>query len=98
METIEFAARKDSGEIAKLVASFAERAQGTLLEGATKPLRVRLRAFREFFEETPTGRQLAKILDKQAPDFTLDNLEGKHVKFRDTVRNKVTLLTFWGVG
>ena len=94
----EFAAHKPSAEIEKSVQAAAAAARGTLLDAAAPALELRLAVYRSFFEESEEGRQLAQLLGKPAPDFTLADMEGKEVKFREVTRGKVTLLTFWGYG
>lgn len=90
--------RKPSAEVAPGVASFAKAARGTLYADLASVLRVRLHAYRALFEESANGRRLALVLGKQAPDFTLQDLDGRKVGFRQAIAGKVTLLTFWGVG
>ncbi len=42
-------------------------------------------------------RAAAKPLQNSAPDFTLDDLDGRQVTLSD-FKGKPILLTFWGVG
>ena len=94
----EFSAHKPSTEIEKRVTDLAEAARGTLLADAAAALKLRLKIYRSFFEESEEGRRLAQILGKPAPDFTLEDLQRKRVKFREAIAGKVTLLSFWGYG
>lgn len=55
-------------------------------------------AHNRVFVGTPGGRKIAGLLNRPAPDFTLENLEGKEVRLSDFIRGKVAYLNFWGVG
>jgi len=46
---------------------------------------------------TPLGGAPESLLGKTAPDFSLKNLAGQDVNLRDTLHNRVALITFWGV-
>jgi hypothetical protein len=88
-----------AAEIAKRVEAFRMGLpEGPHLETAAFAAARRLAAYRELFEESEAGKKLASLLGKPAPDFTLEGLDGKKVSFRDAIRGKAALLTFWGVG
>lgn len=93
-----FGKRLPSSEIEKSIAKFSAAAADTPLAPASKALNVRLNAFRMFFEATPQGKMLAKLLGGTAPEFKLKGLDDKEVSFHAAIKNKVTLLSFWGVG
>jgi hypothetical protein len=85
-------------EMAKRVEAFRDGlAGGPHLEAAASAAARRLEAFRDLFA-SDAGKKLASLLGKPAPDFTLEGLDGKKVGFRDAIRGKAALLTFWGVG
>ncbi|MEM7231182.1 MAG: hypothetical protein AAF517_03350 [Planctomycetota bacterium] len=54
--------------------------------------------YKKTFESNNAGRILAKLLDRQPPDFTLEDLDGKKVNLREAIKGKVAYLNFWGVG
>jgi hypothetical protein len=81
----EFRALADAGAIAKKVDALAKLADGTVFEMPAKALRGKLEAYR------------AGGIGKQAPDFTLESLDGKQVSFREATKGKTTILSFWGV-
>jgi hypothetical protein len=60
--------------------------------------RTRLEKYRETFEKDDSGKVLRSLLGKTAPDFTLEDLKGNRVRFHEARKDKVTLLSFWGVG
>jgi len=37
------------------------------------------------------------LVGQTAPDFTLESMDGAKIRLVDAVRNKVALVTFWGV-
>jgi cytochrome oxidase Cu insertion factor (SCO1/SenC/PrrC family) len=43
------------------------------------------------------GMPADRLVDRQAPDFTLTSLDGKEVSLSD-FRGKVVVLAFWGAG
>ena len=90
--------RKPSSEVAPRIEAFEKRVAETPLAALGAAMSSRLEGYRGTFEETAEGRALAKVLGREAPDFTLEDLDGKDVSFRSLSRGKVTLLTFWGVG
>jgi hypothetical protein len=68
------------------------------VEIASKVLSTRLGAYRTVFEKDEDARKLAALFGSQAPDFTLEALDGKKVSFRELGRGKPVLLSFWGYG
>lgn len=94
------AARKPSAEIEPGVRALAKRLAGSPLAPLAAATEQRLKSYRETFEgeDNESGRILAKLLGNQAPDFMLEDLEGKKVRFRRATEGKVTLLSFWGYG
>lgn len=94
----DFRDRKPSADIAKRLEKLSKSAADTPLAAVSGALQYRLEAFREFFEGSAAGRILAGVLGRKAPDFTLEDLDGKDVAFRAVTKNKVTLLSFWGYG
>ena len=93
-----FETRLPSSEIAKTLAKFSSTVAKTPLAPASAALNVRLAAFRDFFESSPQGKLLAKLLGASAPEFKLRGLDDKDVSFHAAIKDKVTLLSFWGVG
>jgi hypothetical protein len=69
-----------------------------LLAAAVEPLRARARAAIEAGEAARAAEERrAKLIGSPAPDFTLEDLEGKKVSLSD-LRGKTVLLAFWGYG
>lgn len=64
---------------------FTSAARGTPLALAAEAFEQRLKSYQGLG------------LGRQAPDFTLESLDGKMVSFRDFTAGKVVLLSFWGV-
>jgi len=48
--------------------------------------------------DTPHSNSSDPILGKEAPDFTLEGLDGARVSLRQLAKGKVTLLSFWAYG
>jgi hypothetical protein len=93
-----FAARKPGATIEPRVEALERRVAGSPLSPLGLAVRSHLAGYRETFELNDSARLLAKILGRPAPDFTLEDLEGKKVSFREAIRGKVALLSFWGYG
>lgn len=49
-------------------------------------------------EDVAPIAQERKLYGKPAPDFTLEDLEGKSVTLSKAAQGKITLLTFWSIG
>jgi hypothetical protein len=69
-----------------------------LLAAAVRPLRTLAReAIDAGAAERAAEEKRAKLIGSPAPDFTLEDLEGKKVSLSD-FRGKTVLLSFWGYG
>jgi thiol-disulfide isomerase/thioredoxin len=69
-----------------------------LLAAAVEPLRAQARAAIEAGEAVRAAEEgRAKLIGSVAPDFTLEDLQGKKVSLSD-LRGKTILLAFWGYG
>ena len=69
-----------------------------LLAAAVEPLRAQARMAMEAGEAVRAAEERhAKLIGSPAPDFTLEDLEGKKVSLSD-FRGKTVLLAFWGYG
>jgi thiol-disulfide isomerase/thioredoxin len=68
-----------------------------LLPGVDEALRGKLSQYRQAMDRTQraAAASAASPLDKEAHDFTLEDLSGKKVSFREATRGKVALLCFW---
>jgi len=85
--TTDFEARKPVAMIAKRVTAFGTLAKSSpTFQPAAKALTQRLGDYRRL------------MLGSVPPDFTLDSLDGKKLTFREAIKGKVTLLTFWAYG
>ena len=93
-----FADMKPSTETRPLVEEISKLLDKSPWSALARAARTRLQGFVETFESDDAGKRLAKIIGKPAPDFTLNDLDGKQVNFRKETAGKVTLLSFWGVG
>ena len=69
-----------------------------MTEIAAKALSARVADYIALFEKDEDGKKLAALIGKPAPDFTLEDLEGKKPSFRELARGKAILLSFWGYG
>jgi thiol-disulfide isomerase/thioredoxin len=49
------------------------------------------------FSWSPASVSPEGLLGKQAPDFTLDGLDGGPIHLADMIRGRVAVITFWGV-
>ena len=73
------------------------REAAALVPGLDEALAERLALYRKERDvgvEPPRPAQARK----EAPDFTLEGLDGSKVSFRQATKGKVVLLTFWGYG
>ena len=65
----------------------------------SEALLFRFAMYRQGLEAEARGRKVGSAAkEEDAPDFTLEGLDGKSVSFRQATRGKVVLLTFWGYG
>jgi len=81
-----------------------------LVDGLDKALNSRFKSYRDARalqvrvdkqkQKRPqrTLRSGGRIIGGEAPDFTLENLEGEKVPFRKATKGKVVLLSFWAKG
>jgi len=91
-------ARKPSTEISPQLEALEKATAGGPLAALAVAARSRLDGFVALFEADDAGKVLAKVLGAKAPDFTLDDLDGKSVSLHEASRGRVSLLVFWGVG
>ncbi|HVR75470.1 MAG TPA: TlpA disulfide reductase family protein [Planctomycetota bacterium] len=56
----------------------------------------RFSTHRQALERAEAEKRRSTDTEKAAPDFTLEDLDGKKVSFLEAARGKVVLLTFWG--
>lgn len=93
----DFAGKKHPRDVYQRIQSFVDGPQAKLLPGLEDSLLSRLSQYRQARDQEARGTaQAAAVYD--APDFSLENLEGKMVAFREATRGKVVLLSFWGYG
>ena len=93
----DFAAKKHPRDVYQRIQAFADGAAGKLLPGLGESLLSRLSQYRQVREQEARGiAQASEAYD--APDFTLEDLAGKKVNFKEAIKGKVVLLTFWGYG
>ncbi len=93
-----FADMKPSTETRPLVEDVGKLLDKSPWSALARAARTQHQGFVETFESDDAGKVLAKIIGKPAPDFTLNDLDGKQVNFRKETAGKVTLLSFWGYG
>jgi hypothetical protein len=93
-----FADMKPSTETRPLVEEVGKLLDKSPWSALARAARTQHQGFVETFESDDAGKVLAKIIGKPAPDFTLNDLDGKQVNFRKETAGKVTLLSFWGYG
>jgi hypothetical protein len=93
-----FTGRKPSATIEPRVNALERRLADSPLSPLAVAARSHLAGYRTTFEVSDSARLLAKILGQPAPDFALEDLEGKKVRFREAIQGKVALLSFWGYG
>ena len=93
-----FRARKGSKALAPQVKSLGDQVKGTPYGAFAIAARTQLTGYAATFEADDAGRLLAKLLGGKAPNFVLDDLDGKKTDFHQASAGKVTYLIFWGVG
>jgi hypothetical protein len=96
--TADFGKRLPSASYGPKVEALEKLLDGSPYEALALAARTQLGGYTDIFDEEVSGPMLAKLLDKPAPDFTLEALDGKPLSFRKATAGKVTLLAFWGLG
>lgn len=93
----DFSTRKHPRELYQRIQDLETSAGAALLPGVHTAFLTRLSSYRMAREEEARNATI-KEAAVVAPDFTLEDLQGKKVSFREVTKGKVVLLTFWGYG
>jgi hypothetical protein len=93
-----FSGLKPSKEIQARIERLEASKGGRMAEIAAKALSARVADYIALFEKDEDAKKLAALIGKPAPDFALEDLEGRKTSFRELARGKAILLSFWGYG
>lgn len=95
----DFRAKKAPRDIYSKIQALEGKEGMKLFAGLSEALLTRFASYRQGLEgEARENKSNASTKSQDAPDFTLEGLDGKSVSFREATRGKVVLLSFWGYG
>jgi hypothetical protein len=94
----DFRARKGTKAVAPSVKTLDGLVKGTPFNALAIAASSQMTGYETTFESDDAGRLLAKLIGGKAPNFVLDDLDGKKIDFQKTSLGEVTYLVFWGVG
>ncbi|MBI4601037.1 MAG: TlpA family protein disulfide reductase [Planctomycetes bacterium] len=93
-----FRSKQHPRTVYERIQAVSGRPLAKLVPGLEDALLSRLSFYRQAREREEREAARAGAAGTEAPDFVLEDLEGRKVSFREAVKGKVTLLSFWGYG
>lgn len=93
-----FRLKAPTREIYSKVRRANEHPGAKLISGLSDALLSRFSSHRQAAERAEAEKRRSTNAEKTAPDFTLEDLDGRKVSFLEAARGKVVLLAFWGHG